>query len=207
MTRLLIADDHPFILSGVEGVLQGTGFEIVAKVNDGQAVLDALASAQPDILLLDVAMPGRSGFDVLRTLRARGDKRPIILLTASLDDPLLLEAMDLKVEGLVLKEGAQNLLLDCLNSVRQGGRWIDPALLERTLELTSNGGTPPDPLAAITARERAIVGLVAQGVRNREIGDELGITEGTVKVYLHRIYEKLGVTNRTELALLVRSAR
>jgi two-component system nitrate/nitrite response regulator NarP len=84
---------------------------------------------------------------------------------------------------------------------------MDPALAERAHELTAHGCAVPNPLAAITARERAIVGLAAQGVRNREIADQLGITEGTVKVYLHRIYEKLGVSNRTELALLARSVR
>jgi two-component system, NarL family, nitrate/nitrite response regulator NarL len=201
MTRLLIADDHPFIIAGLEAILGDSTFQIVAKAADGEAVLDAVAETNPDILVLDVAMPKRSGIDVLRSLRSRGDKRPVVLLTASLDDNVLLEALELGVNGIVLKEGAQNLLVECLTAVRQGKRWIQPGLLERARQAEEGGG---DLLAALAPRERGIVALVAQGLRNREIGAELGMTEGTVKVYLHRIYEKLGVGNRTELAMLVK---
>ena len=201
MTRLLIADDHPFLIAGIESVLRDTEFEIVGSVTNGQAALDAVPALRPDILLLDVAMPLRTGVDVLRTLRSRGDRHPVVLLTASLDDRELLEALELKVEGIVLKEGAQDLLLDCLRAVALGGRWIEPQLLHHALELQQNGASS-SPLSSLTPRERAISGLVAQGMRNRDIGNELGMTEGSVKVYLHRIYEKLGVNNRTELALV-----
>jgi two-component system nitrate/nitrite response regulator NarL len=201
MTRLVIADDHPFLIAGIESILRDTEFQIVGTVTNGQAALDSVSALRPEILLLDVAMPLRNGVDVLRTLRSRGDRHPVVLLTASLDDRQLLEALELGVEGVVLKEGAQALLLDCLRAVRDGGRWIEPSLIQRAIELQSSGA-PADPLGALTPRERAITGLVAQGMRNREIGDELGMTEGSVKVYLHRIYEKLGVNNRTELALV-----
>lgn len=204
MTRIVIADDHPFIIAGLESILRDTSFEVVGKLNDGQAVLDSLARLRPDILLLDVMMPVQSGIDVARILRSRSDRRPIVLLTASLDDQRLVEALKLEIEGIVLKEGAEKQLLDCLERVRNGGRWIDPAVLQRAVELAKPGAAPADPLAGVTQRERAIVGLVAQGLRNRDIASELGMTEGTVKVYLHRIYEKLGVSNRTELAILSR---
>jgi two-component system nitrate/nitrite response regulator NarP len=150
-------------------------------------------------------MPGRSGIDILRTLRAKRDQRPVVLLTASLDDYGLLQALDLGVNGIVLKEGAQDLLFECLDAVVRGRRWIQPALLDREQRLRG-GPAKADPMAVLAPRERAISGLVAQGLRNREVADELGMTEGTVKVYLHRIYDKLGVTNRTELALFVREA-
>ena len=201
MTRLLVADDHPFIIAGLEAVLRDTDFEIVAKLSDGAAVLASMAEVKPDLLLLDVAMPKRGGIDVLRSLRNRGDKCPVALLTASLDDHALVEALSLGVDGIVLKEGAQNLLIECLTAVREGKKWIEPALLERARR--SGEGSAGKGVAMLAPRERAIVALVAQGLRNREIGDELGMTEGTVKVYLHRIYEKLGVSNRTELALSV----
>lgn len=204
MTRLLVADDHPFIIAGIEAILRDSGFDIVAKVGDGQLALDALPRVRPDILLLDVAMPRRTGVDVLRTLRSKGDSRPVVLLTASLDDFLLLEALQLEVNGIVLKESAQDCLLDCLSAVRAGRRWIEQALLQKALTLKTNGAAATDPLALVTPRERAIVELVAQGLRNRDIAAELGMTEGTVKVYLHRIYEKLQVSNRTELAIRAR---
>jgi two-component system nitrate/nitrite response regulator NarP len=142
---------------------------------------------------------------VLRTLRGRGDNHSVVLLTASLEDQLLLEALQLEVNGIVLKESAQEQLLQCLSAVQAGRRWIEQDLLQKALQLTSQGAALNDPLGAITTRERAVVELVAQGLRNREIGSELGMTEGTIKVYLHRIYEKLNVSNRTELALLVKA--
>jgi len=203
MTRLLIADDHPLVLSGIENVLRDSGFEIVGLVDNGNAVLDCIATTRPDILLLDVNMPGRSGLDVLRTLRSRGDMRPVVLLTASLRDGDLVEALQLGVNGFMLKDGAATLLITCLNQVRNGQRWIERSLLERGLELTLNGQVDgQDGLSPLTPRERAIAHLVAKGMRNKEVAQELGLTEGTVKVWLHRIYEKLGISNRTELAIL-----
>ena len=207
MMRVLIADDHPLMLSGIEGMLRGTRYEVVAKVTDGGAALDALASARPDMLVLDVKMRERSGLDVLRTLRSRGDLRPVILLTAHLDDEMLMEAIDLDVNGIILKEGAETLILDCLDQVRAGGKWIEQRLLQRALMLSrKDAGKDAGPLAPLSMRERTIAQLVSQGLRNREIGTELGLTEGTVKVSLHRIYEKLGIGRRIELAMLAREA-
>jgi two-component system nitrate/nitrite response regulator NarP len=161
-----------------------------------------MPACRADILLLDVLMPRRSGIDVLRALRSRGDNHPVVLLTASLNDKLLLEAIKLGVNGIVLKESAQEQLLECLTAVQAGRRWIEQDLMQRALQLATEGAAAEDPLAAVTTRERAVIELVAQGLRNREIAQELGMTEGTIKVYLHRIYEKLQVSNRTELALL-----
>jgi two-component system nitrate/nitrite response regulator NarP len=202
--RVLIADDHPIMLSGVEAILQGTVYEVVDKLIDGSQVLESIARTRPDILLLDVQMPGRTGMDVLRTLRSRGDKRPVVLLTAHLDDHDLLGAIQIGVQGILLKDGAQGQLISCLDAVCAGGRWIEQSLMERALNLSLSGGAASDPLTELTAKEKAIVGLVAQGLRNRNIAAELGITEGTVKVYLHRIYEKLGVSSRVELAIATR---
>jgi two-component system nitrate/nitrite response regulator NarP len=207
MNRVLLADDHPIMLSGLEAILQDSAYHVVATASNGAAALELLATARPDILILDVQMPLRTGIDVLRTLRGRGDMRPVVLLTAHLDDSNLLEAIRLGVNGIILKDGAQKLLLHCLAEVQKGERWIEKSLLERALELAMKGSAAPDAgLAALSVRERAIVALVAQGLRNRDIGSELGITEGTVKVYLHRIYEKVGVSNRTELAIFSREA-
>jgi two-component system nitrate/nitrite response regulator NarP len=127
-----------------------------------------------------------------------------VLLTAALDDQALIEAVRLGVEGIVLKEGAHQLLIPCLDAVREGRRWIQQDLLQRALDLQMRGGAAPDPLRGLSERERAIAGLVARGLRNRDIAERLGVNEGTVKVHLHRIYRKLGVGSRTELVLHIR---
>jgi two-component system nitrate/nitrite response regulator NarP len=203
MKKVLLADDHPFILSGIKAILRETEYEVVGALSCGDAVVEALPTLQPEILILDVNMPGRSGVEILRMLRSRGDTRPVILLTASLEDSLIIEALSLKVQGIVLKEGAQSQLLECLAAIQSGRRWIEQSLLQRALDISMNG-SGSTPFDALTERERAIAALVAQGLRNKEVAAKIKMTEGTVKVYLHRIYEKLGVGSRTELALLAR---
>ncbi|MFL6862372.1 MAG: response regulator [Allosphingosinicella sp.] len=207
MTRILIADDHPIIVSGLRAVLAGTDYEVAGAVSRGDEVPAAIAALAPEILLLDVSMPGLSGVELLRRLRGEGDRRAVVLLTAGLDDAALIEAVELGVNGIVLKEGAHSLLIPCLDAVRGGGRWIEPALLQRALDLALSGGAPADPLASLTERERAIAALVVRGLRNREIAERLETNEGNVKVYLHRIYKKLGVGSRTELLLHARGDR
>lgn len=201
MTRILLADDHQIIVSGLEAILRDTEYEVVGSVVDGRDVIAAVEAHAPDILLLDVSMPGLSGIEVLERLRARGSQLPVVLLTAGLQDAELLEAVRLGVQGIVLKEGAHSQIIQCLERVGGGGRWIDPVLLQRALDLSIAGGAAKDPLKDLNARERAITQLVQQGLRNREIAARLGMNEGTVKVYLHRIYRKLGIGNRTELAI------
>lgn len=207
MTRILIADDHRIIVAGLESMLRDTEYEVIGSVADGRDVAAAVARLRPDLLLLDVSMPGRCGIEVLRELRGLEPAPAVVLLTAALDDSQLIEVVRLGVQGIVLKQGAHQLLIPCLEAVRSGSRWIDPTLLQRTLDLALSGGEPSDPYRGLTARERSIAALAAQGLRNRDIAARLEINEGTVKVYLHRIYRKLGVGTRTELAILVRNGK
>lgn len=198
-SRILIVDDHPMIRSAVAMLLGGSEFAIVASAGTADSAISAIRDEDPDMVILDLAMPGGSGLEVLRRLRAEGDRRPVIILTAAIDDFSLREAIGLAVDGIVMKNNDPAFLLDCLQSVQDGGRWIDPDLEERAAELGKHGPHP-----ALSARDRKLVALVARGLRNREIAAELGITEGTVKVYLHSIFEKLGVASRTELAIRAR---
>jgi two-component system nitrate/nitrite response regulator NarL len=197
--RLLLADDHPMIRNALEVLLRGTDFEIVGMAGTGEAALADVERLQPDILLLDLQMPGGTGMDCLRSLRARKSPLRIILLTAAIEDNALLEARDLKVQGIVLKNSDPAYLLECLENVRAGRSWFDPELTHRVRQLAASRGTRRRPNLA--PRERQLVGFVRKGLRNREIAEALGVTEGTVKVYLHAIFEKLGVVNRTELAI------
>lgn len=201
MIPVLVADDHGFIRAGVEAVLRGSRFQVVAGTASGEETLAAITTHDPAIVLLDINMPGMNGVQALEALRAKGDKRAVVLLTAGINDRQLLAVMRAGVEGIVYKDGAEGGLVDVLEKVQSGGKAIDAALLQRALDLslsTENGG----PLERLNQRERRIARLVARGMRNRDIGTELGIGEGTVKVYLHAMYQKLGIENRTELALL-----
>lgn len=202
MTRVLVAEDDPLTLSGISMLLDKTNFEVVATVNTGTAALDALPKARPDMLILDNSMPERTGLDVLRTLRHRGDNRSVILLTGGINDQATKEAMQLGVDGIVIKSTAPRDLLTCLETVVQGRRWLDQEVMQRAMQLAMSPDAPRDPLEALSARERAVASLAQRGLRNKEIADELGLTEGTVKVHLHKVFEKLGVRGRTELILL-----
>lgn len=197
-TRVLIVDDHPMIRSAVTVLLDGSDFEVAATAGSVETGIEALAATDPDIVILDLAIPGGSGIEVLRHIRGQDDKRPVILLTAAIDDFSLREALSLEANGIVMKDNDPALLLDCLQAVRGGKRWMDADVEERIAQFGSEGS-----FTRLTPRDRKLVGLVARGLRNREIAEELGVTEGTVKVYLHSIFEKLGVSTRTELAVRV----
>ena len=196
-TRVLVADDHPMIRTALDVLLKGTEFEISGWASSGADAIQSVERVDPDILLLDVRMPDGTGIDVLRHFRDQGDRRKIILLTAELTDPALLDAVNLKADGIVLKNADPAHLLDCLQTVANGRQWMDPELVDRA----ANAGAAARTRVALAPRERELIGLVRKGLRNREIASELGVTEGTVKVYLHSIFDKTGVANRTELAM------
>ena len=199
MSRILLADDHPMIRTALEALLRGTDFDIVATSSTGEDALRDVARVEPDLLLLDLQMPGGTGMDVIRTLTSGDAKVKIIVLTAGIDDASLVEAKALGVRGLVLKSSDPAYLLECLERVNSGGTWIDPEVEARIEELSGTLAASPRP--SLAPRERQLIRFVSKGLRNREIAKELGVTEGTVKVYLHAVFEKLGVSSRTELAV------
>ena len=199
MTRILLADDHPMIRTAIEVLLRDTRYELAGTAANGTEALHEIERLKPDILLLDLEMPETDGMEVVRKLQAR-DKGPrIVILTAAIDDSSLMEARALRVRGIVLKNSDPAYLLECLDAVRLGKNWMDPELTSRgaQLEQAFAGAARP----ALAPRERQIIRFVRRGLRNREIAKELGVTEGTVKVYLHAVFEKLGVSSRTELAI------
>ena len=199
MNRILLADDHPMIRTALDVLLRESEFDIVGMAGSAAEALAAVDELKPDILLLDLQMPGGGGMSVLRRLRADGRKLKVILLTAAIDDATLLEAKALKVQGIVLKNSDPAYLLDCLDHLRFGRSWMDPELAGRLKDLAARKGQGGR--AALAPRELQLVGFVREGLRNRDIAAKLGVTEGTVKTYLHSIFEKLGVNTRTELAI------
>jgi two-component system nitrate/nitrite response regulator NarP len=197
MTRVLLADDHPMIAAALDVLLRGSDYELVGRARSGADALAQVQRLKPHLLLLDVNMPDGTGIDVLRQLRAGRRSPAVILLTAGMDDSQLLSADKLDPEGIVLKTSDPGLLLECMEQVRKGERFVDPEIAERTRSVKERVARAP----SLTPRERELVELVRQGLRNRDIAAQLGVTEGTVKVYLHAIFDKLGVDNRTELAM------
>jgi two-component system nitrate/nitrite response regulator NarP len=193
----LLVDDHPMIGAALEMLLRDSDYELVGRARTAAEANKQLTSVKPDLLLLDVHLPDGSGLDILRRLSRSRPRPKVILLTAGMDEAQLLTASDLQPEGMVLKTSDPGLLLECMDAVVTGERWIDPEITERTRHAQEKAASTPP----LTRRERELIELVRQGLRNRDIAAELGVTEGTVKVYLHAIFDKLRVENRTELAL------
>jgi len=197
MTRVLLVDDHPMIGAALEMLLRGSAYEFLGRARSVAEANSKLAKLKPDLLLLDVNLPDGSGLDILRKMSRARARPKVILLTAGMDDSQSLAAAELDPPGMVLKTSDPSLLIECIDAVAAGDRWIDPEIAQRTRHAQERAASAPP----LTRRERELVELVRQGLRNRDIAAELGVTEGTVKVYLHAIFDKFRVENRTELAL------
>lgn len=200
---LVLADDHPIILDGLEMLFrQEQDFQVLARCVNGEEAIQALRHHRPDILVLDIRMPGKDGLAVLR--ETKNDRLPTrtVLLTMGLDEDDLLEAIRLGVRGVVLKEMAPQMLVQCVRKVHAGEQWLETRSVSRALEKMLWREAGERQVAGIlTPRELEIVRMVAAGLRNKEIADSLFISEGTVKIHLHHIYEKLNLAGRLELVL------
>lgn len=201
--RLVIADDHPIVLDGLEQLFRlEQGFTVVARCRDGEETLEAVRLHRPDVLVLDVKMPGRDGLAVLRELGTQGSATRVVLLTAALEDERLLEAIRLGARGVLLKDMAPELLVEAVAAVHAGGHWLERGLGGRALQrLLQRDAARREAEGVLTPREVEIVRMVASGMRNRKISETLFISEGTVKIHLHNIYEKVAVDGRVELTL------
>jgi DNA-binding NarL/FixJ family response regulator len=196
--RLVLADDHPLILDGLEQLVRLAGdFEVVERCVTGEEALRALQRHLPDVLVLDIRMPGMDGIAVLRAMQDRGLSTPVVILTADLGERELLEAVRLGVRGVVLKEMAPRLLVQCIRKVHAGGQWVENRSVRDALAnvLRREAGAR-EAASQLTPREIELIRMVAEGLRNREIAERLGITEGTVKAHLHNVYKKIRVETR-----------
>lgn len=199
--RLVIADDHPLILEGLERLFETVpDFEIVERCSRGDQALAAVERHRPDVLLLDIAMPGLDGLDVIRELRHRHLPTRVVLLTAALEERVALDVVRLGVEGVVLKEMAPRLLLQCIRKVHGGERWVETRSLQAALDRALQRETGlREVTARLTPRELELVRMVSDGLRNKEIAARLHLTEGTVKSHLYNVYKKIGVESRVGL--------
>jgi DNA-binding NarL/FixJ family response regulator len=201
--RVVIADDHPIVLNGLQQLFQRhADLTVVARCPSGQSALTAVRRERPDVLVLDLRMPEQSGLDVLRILAAEGIACRSVLLTAAVSDDEVVQAVQLGAMGIVLKESSPEALIDCVRRVHGGEQWIERETVTRAFKsVLDREAATKEASETLTPRELDIVRMIARGLRNKSIAERLAISEGTVKVHLHNIYEKLGVTGRLELVL------
>ncbi len=203
---IVLADDHPIFLRGLTDLFRSEkDITVLASCRTGEEALEAVRTHRPDVLVLDIRMPGLDGFGVLRVLR--GEKVPTrtVLLTAELEEHDALEVFRLGVRGVVLKEMAPQLLVQAVRKVHAGEPWLERQSFRRALDRLLLQETGARQVAGLlTSRELELVRLVAHGLRNRAIADRLCISEATVKDHLHNVYEKLNVDGRVALTVLVR---
>lgn len=202
MIRVALVDDHPIVLDGLEQLFRlQPDFAVVGRCRNADEALRLVRNERPDVLILDLLMPGASGLELLRALDPEKAETRVVLLTAVADDEQLLEAIRLGAQGVVLKDMAPEMLVDAVREVHAGAQWFDKGLGGRALpRLLARLVRRPDPdQRLLSAREREIVRHVSEGLRNRAIAERLQISEGTVKVHLHNIYAKLDVNSRIEL--------
>jgi DNA-binding NarL/FixJ family response regulator len=204
--RLVIADDHPLVRDGLRRLFElQPGFTVVGEAADGIEALQQVKDLKPDVLLLDLAMPRLNGLDVLREMAAFTDRVRTVLLTAAIEREEALEALRLGARGVVVKESATQLLYKCIRAVMKGEYWVGHEriddLLRSMRETERVASRDPSPASRLTLRELGVVRQVVDGASNRDIAKNLGLSGQTVKNHLSNIFDKLGVSNRLELAL------
>lgn len=197
--KVVLADDHPLFRDGVASLLAAWGHEVVGMAGDGDEAVALVERLSPDLVLMDVAMPGLTGLQATRRLAASRPRTAIVMLTASEDEDDLFVAVKSGARGYLLKNLEAGQLRTMIEAVGRGEAAISPATAARIIaEFARPAATPtPDQL---TERETAVLRLVVAGQRNKEIAAHLGISENTVKFHLRNILEKLHAESRTEVA-------
>jgi DNA-binding NarL/FixJ family response regulator len=207
--RVVIADDHPIVRDGLKKLLAlEDDLEVVGEAGDGREVLERVQELEPDVLLLDLRMPNLDGLSALQALQQSNRNTRVIVLTASEDKNEFVQAMKLGCSGIVLKQTAPDLIVKSIRKVHAGEIWLDShttaAVMRQfasPMDLAAAGQTKTRERSPLSQREREIVALVAQGYKNKEMAEKMFISEQTVKNHLHNIFDKLGVSDRLELAL------
>jgi DNA-binding NarL/FixJ family response regulator len=205
--RIVIADDHPIFRDGLRKLLESEpGFAVVGEAADGQEAVALVQQLNPDILLLDLAMPKMPGLDALRDLADRSGSVRTIVLTAAIEKSEIVKALQLGARGIVLKEVATDLLFKSIRCVMKGEYWVgreSVADLVQTLQSLASSESRDKSRGAygLTKREQQIVQQVVTGLTNRDIARQLGISEDTVKHHVTNVFNKVGVSTRLELAL------
>jgi DNA-binding NarL/FixJ family response regulator len=193
-TRILIADDHPIFRSGLRQVIEADGsMSVIAEADDGAAALKLIREHQPDVVVLDINMPGLSGFDVVTAMRNEQLSGEVVLLTMHNEEAMFAKAVNLGVRGYVLKDSASSDILNCLQAVRKGQNYSSAELTQYLFKKASGQTRRVEGLDSLTPTERRVLALIAQYLTSREIADQLGISVRTVENHRNNICAKLGV--------------
>ena len=201
-TRIVLADDHPVVRQGMRSLLEReAGFSIVGEASNGLEVADLVAQAQPDVLILDLLMPGLAGLDVAREVARRVPGTRIVILSMHSSDAYVLQALRNGASGYVLKDSSSGELVRAVREVVAGRRYLSPPLSESIIDayVSRTDGTAVDIYETLTTREREVLHLAAEGLSNQAIGDRLHISARTAETHRAHIMRKLGLRNRTEM--------
>ena len=205
-TRVIIADDHPLMRAAVRERLAGAGsrIEVVGEASDGQEAYELAGSLHPDVVLLDVAMPGLNGIDATRKIKAEWPEIAVLILTAYDDEQYVDALIDAGAAGYLLKTIDGSALADAVHRVGQGEAVLSPAITERVLRRVAQGARAAEQPASspLTEREREVLGLAARGAGNKLIAHELQVSVRTVHAHMRHIFTKLDVASRTEAVML-----
>lgn len=202
--RVILADDHAVVRKGIREFLEEEGdITVLAEAADGNSALTLIQDHAPDVAVLDIQMPGPSGIEVTRALRAAGSLVAILILTAYDDDPYIMAGIQAGANGYVLKSAAPDEIIRAVRAVHEGQSAVDPSVASKLMAYVAAQRSVPPTLTAepLTDRELEVLALVAKGLTNRAIGHQLGISDRTVQGHLANIYGKMGASSRTEAVM------
>jgi DNA-binding NarL/FixJ family response regulator len=208
MIRVLVVDDHGVVRAGLDQLLSATpGVEVVGRATDGLDAVDQAGALRPDVVLMDLSMPVLDGVEATRRIVATGGPSRVVILTSFSDQDRVLAAIDAGARGYVLKDAEPDELVRAIRAAAVGDVPLDPkagrALVSARTAMAGDGSAPssPGPGGGLTPREHEVLDLVRTGLANKQIARQLGISEKTVKAHLTRVFQELGVNDRTQAAL------
>jgi len=200
--KVLIVDDHWVVREGLKLILEtDSQYEVVGEAEEGRTALSLIEELAPDVILMDLNMPGMSGLETMESLRERNNKTPVIILTTYNEDDLMIKGLSLGAKGYLLKDTSRENLFRTLESALRGETLLQPEITAKVFADRLKKETPSAPVreqTLISEKEMFILQSIARGCRSKEIAFDLGISERTVKAHLTNIYNKLGVDSRSE---------
>lgn len=200
--RVMIADDHSLIREGLKQLLEFDGsIEVVGEVSNGVECLERMNEYNPEVLLLDINMPEKNGIEVLKQMKADDSKIKVLILTVHNEMDYLMKAIDIGVDGYILKDSESTELKKAIKAVRDGENYIQPSLIPALNSQLLNRDTDKDKISSLTNRELEVLVQVANGMFNKEIATNLNISERTVKNHISNIFKKIDVSDRTQAAV------